>query len=118
MAAYTPRGTPASVMRAAAIKVSGRVTERRDRMSPATGTSYWRDRPRLPRRASPIHSTYCTGRGRSRPMDARRRATVSGEASKPSITRAGSPGNTRTMRKTSTDTKRRVASMAATLLRR
>src|SRR5499433_29535 len=60
---------------------------------------------------------YWTGSGRSRPIEARRRATVSGEASRPSMTMAGSPGRTRTTTKTSTDTKRRVATMAATLLR-
>src|SRR5215467_16183525 len=104
-------------MRAAAIRVGGKVTERRERMSAATGTSYWIDRPRLPRRAPPIHSMYWTGTGRSSPMEKRRRATVSGEASRPSMRMAGSPGRTRTTTKTSTDTKRRVATMAANLLR-
>src|SRR5262249_54436068 len=89
----------------------------RERMRPPTGTSYWIDRPRLPWSAPPIHSTYWTGRGRSSPMEARSRATVSGEASRPSMRMAGSPGRTRTTTKTSTDTKRRVATMAATLLR-
>src|SRR5262249_5482267 len=60
---------------------------------------------------------YWAGSGRSRPMEARRRATVSGEASRPSMRMAGSPGRTRTTTKTSTDTKRRVATIAATLLR-
>src|SRR5215468_2254794 len=60
---------------------------------------------------------YWTGSGRSSPMEARSRATVSGEASRPSMRMAGSPGRTRTTTKTSTDTKRRVATMAANLLR-
>src|SRR5262245_26454930 len=107
----------AKTMRAAAMSVSGSVTESRDRMRPATGTSYWMERPRLPRRAPPIHSTYWTGSGRSRPIDARRRATVSGEASMPSMRMAGSPGRTLTTTKTSAETKRRVAAIAATLLR-
>src|SRR5215472_6997595 len=60
---------------------------------------------------------YWTGSGRSRPMEARSRATVSGDASRPSMRMAGSPGRTRTTTKTSTETKRRVATMAANLLR-
>src|SRR5262245_59395892 len=60
---------------------------------------------------------YWTGSGRSRPMEARRRATVSGAASRPSTRMAGSPGRTRTTTKTSTDTKRRMAPMSAIPLR-
>src|SRR5713101_6181488 len=112
-----PRGMAAAAMSAAAIAVRGSVTGRRERIRPATGTSYWIERPRSPATARPTHRTYWTGTGRLRPSDSRRRATASGLASMPSMMRAGSPGSTRTTTKTSRETKTRVTSMAATLRR-
>ncbi len=104
-------------MKAAAMRVSGNVTDRRETTSEPTGTSYWIERPRSPRNARPIHSTYWTTSGRLRPSDSRMRSTASGLPSVPTMTRAGSPGRTRTTMKTSRDTKRRVTASVATLLR-
>ena len=104
-------------MNTAASPVSGSVTGRRLTMSRPTGTSYWIDTPRSPRRARPSHSAYCTTSGRFRPSDSRRRAAASGLPSVPMIRSAGSPGRMRMTRKTSTETKKRVATSAATLRR-
>src|SRR5262249_27338623 len=103
-------------MSAAAIRVSGRVTGSRLRIRRPTGTSYWSDTPRSPRTARESHSPYWTRIGRFSPSASRRRAAASGLPSGPMITSAGSPGRTRTTTKTRPDTKKRVATNAATLL--
>ena len=102
-------------MSPAASRVSGRVTLMRDRMRPATGTSYWMDRPRSPRAARPIHSRYCTANGRSSPIDALSRATASGLPSVPRMIIAASPGRIRITTNTRTETKKRVTASATTL---
>src|SRR5438093_10332211 len=103
-------------MRTAAITVSGSVTGSRLRIKRPTGTSYWSDTPRSPRAARKSHSAYWTRMGRFSPSDSRSRAATSGLPSAPMITSAGSPGRTRTTTNTRPETKKRVATNAATLL--
>src|SRR5215470_1459038 len=103
-------------MSAADIRVSGTVTGRRLRIRRPTGTSYCSDTPRSPRTARESHSPYWTRIGRFSPSASRSRAAASGLPSGPMITRAGSPGRTRTTTNTRTETTKRVATNAATLL--
>ncbi len=103
-------------MSAAAIKVSGKVTGSRLTIRRPTGTSYWSETPRSPRTARVSHSVYWTRMGRFNPSASRSRAAASGLPSGPMITSAGSPGSTRTTTNTRAETKKRVATNAATLL--
>src|SRR2546428_3522061 len=103
-------------MSSAAISVSGSVTGNRLAMSRPTGRSYWRDTPRSPCSALVSHATYWRGIGRFSPSASRSRAAASGLPSGPMITSAGSPGRTRTTTNTRPETKKRVATNAATLL--
>src|SRR5262245_12330023 len=100
-------------MKPAASSVRGSVTPRRETMSALTGTSYWIERPRSPRRPWPTHSTYWTQIGRSRPIARRSRAAASGLPSVPRMISAGSPGSTRITTKTRIETKNSVATRAA-----
>src|SRR5262245_2527016 len=103
-------------MSAAAIRVSGKVTGSRLRIKRPTGTSYCSDLPRSPCTARESHSAYWTRMGRLRPSASRSRAAASGLPSAPMITSAGSPGSTRTTTNTRPETRKRVATNAATLL--
>src|SRR5262245_58046941 len=100
-------------MKPAASSVRGSVTPRRETMSALTGTSYWIERPRSPRRPWPTHSTYCTQIGRSRPIARRSCAAASGVLSVPRMISAGSPGSTRITTKTRIETKNSVATREA-----
>src|SRR5205809_363669 len=105
-------------MRHAASSVSGIVTGSRLAMRRPTGTSYWIDTPRSPRSALQSQCAYWIAIGRFSPIASRSRAAASGLPSVPMMMSAGSPGSTRTTTKTMRETKNRVATNAATRLRR
>ncbi len=102
-------------MKSAASPMSGSVTGSRLTIRRPTGTSYWIEVPRSPRSAPPSQSAYCTTSGRFKPIASRSRAVASGLPSVPMMTCAGSPGRMRITTKTRTETKKRVATNAATL---
>src|SRR5690606_12375487 len=61
-------------------------------------------------------SRYWTGRGRSSPMATRMRSTSSSVARRPAMIRAGSPGRTRTMMKTISETPTSASRLVSTRL--
>jgi hypothetical protein len=104
----TPRVIPPTVERKSAVAVSSRVARKRINTSPSTGCRIRMDRPRSPCSTCPIHRTYWTGSGSSRPRAARRLATSSWVACEPSMISAGSPGERCRTRKTTTETPSRT----------
>jgi hypothetical protein len=62
------------------------------------------DTPRLPWNRSPSQSTYCLSSGSSRWKSARKLASASGVAFRPSRATAASPGSARVAANTSIDT--------------
>ena len=113
-AARMPRTRASARARPSARTVSSRVTGSRAAITPSTGWLVRKERPQSPRRSRPSQSRYCTYAGRSKPRSWRRRATVAGSASRPSIRTTGSPRIACISRKISAVRKSMAKSIAAT----
>src|SRR5215471_17171590 len=114
-AAQTPAGIPIRQPITMAASVSTMVCGKASAISVQTARCVTMLVPRSPRRAWPRKSKYCAPIQRSRPSSARRAARVSGVARSPRIAMAGSPGTTRTSRKTSVKTASSVGIEASSL---
>src|SRR5438876_2676362 len=112
-AAATPAAIPIAVAMAELTTASSTVLGSRPSNSRVTGSDVRADTPRLPRASRRRKLPYCTGSGRSSSSWLRRRPTSSSLASTPAMTRAGSPGSTRTIKNTMTETPSSVTTAPA-----
>src|SRR3954451_10645748 len=106
MPAAIPTTEPMRVAVVARISVAGSRTA----ISVVTGRPVRADVPRSPVSTSVMNCQYWASNESSRPSLSRIWATCSSLAFSPARTRAGSPGSTRSIRKISTDTPKRVIS--------
>src|SRR6202158_2645180 len=106
----TPMSMPNVTDHDIAASVSQKVGMKRSPTSMETGRLVRNDRPKSPCRTPVAKRTNCSGRERSSPRSWRTRATVSGVASCPAASRAGSPGKRCTNMNTSTPTMSSVGS--------
>src|SRR6266700_1653306 len=114
-AAQMPAGMPTRQPITIAASVNTMVCGKASAISVQTARCVTMLVPRLPSKAWPRKSKYCAAIQRSRPSSARRAARASGVARSPRITMAGSPGTTRTSRKTSVNTASSVGIEASSL---
>src|SRR5215510_4924456 len=113
VAPSTPARPPTSTPITVAAAASSRVRRKRSPRSAATGSEVAVERPRSPRRSPQRYVTYWMGQGRSSCQRSRSSRTTWSVAKSPARMRAGSPGMSRTMAKTSTVTTRSAGTPAA-----
>src|SRR5438128_6700528 len=117
-AEITPSGTASSADRRTDSTASSAVSGSLRKIVPSTGSSLRSDIPRLPCAIWPIHLTYWTYIGWSRPYLARSSARYSAPtySSGPIIRSTMSPGTIRIIKKTSSDTPTRTGKVSSSRL--
>src|SRR5256886_3328067 len=112
-AAATPAAIPMAVAMAELTTASSTVLGSRPSTSRVIGSDVRAETPRFPRASRRRKLPYCTGSDRSSSSWLRRRPTSSSLARTPAMTRAGSPGSTRTIKNTMSETPSSVTTAAA-----
>ena len=109
-----PSETPAAIVTSMATTVSCTVAGSRSRTTRRAGARYWKDWPKSPWATLRRKRPYWTIKGSRSPSCRFSSATADSGAPSGRSIRAGSPGRTRRMMNTSTDTPSSVSADCAT----